>query len=137
MQKIINVKIGDFIMKKYRFRIFIGSIILIISLIIIFNYNYYYHIKLDEVQLITVDNKEFTIEKDIEQIKYIVSMYNESKPYRNDYATTPMHEITIMLKNGQYINIGGSTQGFQTVIKNNKQYNISNNKLWNYFKSLD
>lgn len=115
--------------------IFTAIIIVVISFFI--GKSSHDKIKVSEVKLITVDKKEYTKENDVEQVNRIVTMYNEAKKYRNDVGTTPSHNISILLNNGQIIEVTGNTQSYQTVIKNGKQYNISGNKLWEYFKSLD
>ncbi|MGH4118222.1 hypothetical protein [Clostridium sp.] len=79
----------------------------------------------------------YTKEKDSEQIKKFMNAYNEAKPGDNSLGTTPNSEIIINYANGEKVSVSGGSQGFQTVIKGDKQFNIQGDKLWDYFKELN
>ena len=63
-------------------------------------------------------------------------LYNKAKKFRKNYGTTPAYIIVIELKNGEEINIEGTTQGFHYVHDGKKIYKISSADLTNYLKDL-
>jgi len=79
----------------------------------------------------------YTKDKDSDQIKEFIIAYNEAIPADNSLGTTPNHEVVINYVNGEKVYVSGGTQGFQTVVKGDKQFNIKGDKLWDYFKQLN
>jgi hypothetical protein len=79
----------------------------------------------------------YTTEKDSEQIKEFMDAYNEAKPGDNSLGTTPNSEVIINYANDEIISVSGGSQNFQIVVKDNKQFNIEGDKLWDYFKQLN
>lgn len=79
----------------------------------------------------------YTKDKDSEQIKEFIIAFNEAKPTDNSLGTTPNSEIVINYANGEKVFVSGGTQGFQTVVNGDKQFNIKGDKLWDYFKQLN
>ena len=79
----------------------------------------------------------YTKEKDAEQIKEFIIAYKEAIPTDNSLGTTHNNEVVINYANGEKVFVLGGTQGFQTVMKGDKQFNIKGDKLWDYFKQLN
>jgi hypothetical protein len=79
----------------------------------------------------------YTKDKDSEQIKEFMTAYNEANPADNSLGTTPNSEVIINYANGEKVSVSGGSQNFQTVVKDNKQFNIQGDKLWDYFKQLN
>ena len=79
----------------------------------------------------------YTKDKDYEYIKEFIIAYNEAIPADNSLGTTPNSEVIISYTNGEKVYVSGGTQGFQTVVKGDKQFNIKGDKLWAYFKALN
>ena len=99
-------------------------------------------IDLDTVSLMTVHHYEeekvsYTIEDGQESIEHFVNLYNKARPYDNSLGTTPSIWIKITLDTDEVIMIWGGKQGFQTVQRDDKQFNINSSDLWEYFKALD
>ena len=79
----------------------------------------------------------YTKDNNSEKIKEFIIAYNEAIPTDNSLGTTHNSEVVINYANGEKVFVLGGTQGFQTVIKNDNQFNIQGAKLWNYFKQLN
>ncbi|MEK6263444.1 MAG: hypothetical protein N2B06_01460 [Clostridium sp.] len=79
----------------------------------------------------------YTKDKDSEQIKEFMAAYNEAKPGDNSLGTTHNSEVIINYANGEKVSVLGGSQGFQTVLQGDKQFNIEGDKLWDYFKQLN
>lgn len=79
----------------------------------------------------------YTKDKDYEQIKEFMAAYNEAKPGDNSLGTTHNSEVIINYANGEKVSVLGGSQGFQTVLQGDKQFNIEGDKLWDYFKQLN
>jgi flagellar basal body-associated protein FliL len=77
---------------------------------------------------------KYTRDTDIETLKNMVNAYNEAKLFKNNVGTTHSSRIEILLDNNEKIVVAGGSQGFQTVVRNGKQFNIKGDKLWRYFK---
>jgi hypothetical protein len=60
-------------------------------------------------------------------------IHYEAKLFDNCAGTTHGYRIEIILTNGDKITAAGGSQGFQTVSKGGKQFNIKGDKLWSYF----
>jgi len=97
---------------------------------------------LNDINSIEINSKSakgivYTKEKDPQKIKAFIIAYNEAKPTDNSLGTTPNSEVVINYVNGEKVSVSGGTQGFQTVVKGDKQFNIKGDKLWDYFKQLN
>jgi hypothetical protein len=91
-------------------------------------------INLREVEHLIINDKNYNTDKDATVVKKIVSLYNKAKIFKKDADTTPSHIIVIQLKNGQKINIAGTTQSFHYVSVNEKSYKISSLELSQYLR---
>ena len=97
---------------------------------------------LDEINSIEINHQGmkktlYTKDKDYEYIKEFIIAFNEAIPADNSLGTTPNSEVIINYTNGEKVYVSGGTQGFQTVVKGDKQFNIKGDKLWDYFKGLN
>jgi len=79
----------------------------------------------------------YTKDKDSEYIMEFIIAYNEAIPADNSLGTTPNSEVIISYTSGEKVYVSGGSQGFQTVVKGDKQFNIKGDKLWTYFKELN
>lgn len=93
-------------------------------------------IKLNDVNSISINDKMYKSDSDNNIVTDIVSMFNAAKIFRKNVGTTPSHEIMITLKNGNKIDIHGTTQGFHYVSEGSKSYRISSRELSNYLRNL-
>jgi hypothetical protein len=82
-----------------------------------------------------INEKKYNKENDADVITKIVSCYNDAKIFKKDGDTTPSYIIVIKLKNGQEINVAGTTQSFHYVNDGEKSYKISNMELSQYFRN--
>lgn len=88
-----------------------------------------------KVQSITIGNSTtYTPDKNIDEIKKIVSIYNDSRMFYKDVGTTPIHEVLIKFNNGKTIEIAVTDQGFHIVAKNGRAFKITNDELLSYFR---
>lgn len=87
------------------------------------------------VESMTINEKKYSIVNDADVITEFITLYNKGKISKKDGDTTPSHIIVIQLKNGDKINIAGTTQGFHYVDDGKKLYKISNPSLSQYFRN--
>jgi hypothetical protein len=114
-------------------------VVLVIGYYVISNYsnNAIVHSKINvsEVDLFTINDKSYKIDDKTNVVTKIISLYNEAKVFKKDGDTTAGYIIKIQLKNGQIINVAGTTQGFHYVNDGKKSYKISSLALSQYLKS--
>lgn len=103
------------------------------------NIKYKGHLTLDKIVSVeTLFGNEsmfiYTKDSNPKDIEKFISAYNEAKLFNNSLGTTHSSNIVVLLTNGDKIIISGGTQGFQTVSKDGRQFNIRGDKLEGYFK---
>ncbi len=92
-------------------------------------------ISINEVELLTINDKKYRIDDGTNVVTKIISLYNEAKIFKKDGDTTASNIIVIQLKNGQKIDVAGTTQGFHYVNDGEKSYKISSVELSQYLRS--
>ena len=117
------------------------AIIIVLILVLVRQANYFEKGYLRAGQVTSIETfwgneskSIYTNDNNQNEIKNLISAYNEAKLYDNNVGTTHDYRIEIRLANGEKIAVLGGSQGFQTVIRGGKQFNIKGEKLWSYFK---
>lgn len=93
-------------------------------------------VKQMRVSFLSGGEQVYDIDQDREEIQKLVKAYNQAQYYRNDVDTTHPILVRLYMKNGEEIRVLGGTQGFQTVLRGGKQFNIKGQALNFYFSSL-
>jgi hypothetical protein len=124
-------------MKKRILVAVISILILLIGYFIISsNSSKHPRVNANDVQSITINDKTLKMESNSEQIKKFITIYNKARAYKKSDGTTPAYIIAIELKNGEKINMAGTTQGFHYVSYGGKSYKISSQSLTMYLAIL-
>ncbi|GEM_PF-658608 len=124
-------------MKKAFLIAAISIIILLVGHYIVSNiFNEHTRINASEVQSITINAITFEAENNTKEIAEFMQIYNKAKVSNKMGDTTPAYGIEIELKNGEKINIEGTTQGFHYVNNGKKIYKISSIEMTYYLKDI-
>jgi hypothetical protein len=135
--KLLRRREGDYMRK----RVFLSAIVIVIFIplyYLVLNTSnetiLHTDINVADVESITINDRTYNNKNDSEIITKIISFYNSARIYKRDDGTTPSHLIEIRIKNGQKINVAGTTQGFHYVSYAEKSYKISSTALSQYLR---
>ncbi len=125
---------------KHRLFTIVGLSVIVLLLIFFLALNPIKRLKLNEIDSIEICTvPECTIGKAMDQDakKAFVKAYNGAKPYNDSHGTTHGQCIVIRLKDGETMHVWGGSQGFQTVKRGDKQFNVQGARLLAFFETLE
>lgn len=93
-------------------------------------------INVDDVQSITINAIAFEADENPKEITEFMKIYNSARVLKKAYDTTPSYIIEIKLKDGEKIDIQGTTQGFHYINDGEKSYKISSADMTYYLKNI-